>query len=133
MTYVLTSGWASLSCELMQPFGLLCNLFYIFILRNKDVTTYGTLTFPYHTEVPRILLFGLFGFVYSTLSPLILPFLLVYFSLAYLVYRNQVNIPFWIIPSILLILFYVPILFYLTYEMYWLRILKNISSFLSQQ
>ncbi|TMX04653.1 hypothetical protein EJD97_006179 [Solanum chilense] len=90
MTYVLTSGWASLSCELMQPFGLLCNLFYIFILRNKDVTTYGTLTFPYHTEVPRILLFGLFGFVYSTLSPLILPFLLVYFSLAYLVYRNQI-------------------------------------------
>nr|XP_019069214.1 CSC1-like protein RXW8 isoform X1 [Solanum lycopersicum] len=90
MTYVLTSGWASLSCELMQPFGLLCNLFYMFILRNKDVTTYGTLTFPYHTEVPRILLFGLFGFVYSTLSPLILPFLLVYFSLAYLVYRNQI-------------------------------------------
>lgn len=90
MTYVLASGWASLSLELMQPFGLLCNLFYMFILRNKDVTTYGTLTFPYHTEVPRILLFGLFGFVYSTLSPLILPFLLVYFSLAYLVYRNQI-------------------------------------------
>ncbi|XP_009619283.1 hyperosmolality-gated Ca2+ permeable channel 2.1-like [Nicotiana tabacum] len=90
MTYVLTSGWASLSCELMQPFGLLCNLFYRFVLRNKDVSTYGTLTFPYHTEVPRILLFGLFGFVYSTLSPLILPFLLVYLSLAYLVYRNQI-------------------------------------------
>ncbi|MCD7472003.1 hypothetical protein HAX54_012825 [Datura stramonium] len=65
-------------------------LLYVFILRNKDVTTYGTMTFPYHTEVPRILLFGLFGFVYSTLSPLILPFLLVYFSLAYLVYRNQI-------------------------------------------
>ncbi|KAF3644011.1 CSC1-like protein RXW8 [Capsicum annuum] len=90
MTYVLTSGWASLSIELMQPFGLLRNLFYRFILRNNDVTTYGTYTFPYHTEVPRILLFGLFGFVYSTLCPLILPFLLVYFSLAYLVYRNQI-------------------------------------------
>ncbi|KZV54512.1 hypothetical protein F511_01310 [Dorcoceras hygrometricum] len=59
MTYVLTSGWASLSIELIQPFPLVCNLFYRFILQNKDETTYGTYTFPYHTEVPRVLLFGL--------------------------------------------------------------------------
>ncbi|KAG8377432.1 hypothetical protein BUALT_Bualt08G0032300 [Buddleja alternifolia] len=90
MTYVLTSGWASLSCELIQPFPLLCNLFYRFILRNKDDSTYGTYTFPYHTEVPRVLLFGVLGFTCSTLAPLILPFLLVYFVLAYLVYRNQI-------------------------------------------
>ncbi|XP_060173354.1 CSC1-like protein RXW8 [Lycium barbarum] len=90
MTYVLTSGWASLSVELLQPFGLICRLFSRFILRNKEVESHGTLTFPYHTEVPRILLFGLFGFAYAILSPLILPFLVVYFSIAYLVYRNQI-------------------------------------------
>ncbi|XP_073019593.1 CSC1-like protein RXW8 isoform X1 [Primulina eburnea] len=90
MTYVLTSGWASLSVELIQPFPLVCNLFYRFILQNKDETTYGTYTFPYHTEVPRVLLFGLLGFTCSTLAPLILPFLLVYFVLAYFVYRNQI-------------------------------------------
>ncbi|KAL3655282.1 hypothetical protein CASFOL_001068 [Castilleja foliolosa] len=90
MTYVLTSGWASLSVELIQPFPLLCNLFYRFILRNKDDTTYGTYTFPYHTEVPRVLLFVLLGFTCSILAPLILPFLLVYFVLAFLVYRNQI-------------------------------------------
>ncbi|KAI3465221.1 hypothetical protein Pfo_021884 [Paulownia fortunei] len=89
MTYVLTSGWASLSCELIQPFPLLCNLFYRFILQNKDDSSYGTYTFPYHTEVPRVLLFVLLGFTCSILAPLILPFLLVYFVLAYLVYRNQ--------------------------------------------
>ncbi|KAL6511620.1 hypothetical protein OROGR_021217 [Orobanche gracilis] len=89
MTYVLTSGWASLSVELIQPFPLLCNLFYRFILQNKDDSSYGTYTFPYHTEVPRVLLFGLLGFTCSILAPLILPFLLVYFFLAYLVYRNQ--------------------------------------------
>ncbi|KAL8045327.1 hypothetical protein ABFX02_08G106200 [Erythranthe guttata] len=90
MTYVLTSGWASLSVELIQPFPLVCNLFYRFILRNKDDSSYGTYTFPYHTEVPRVLLFGLLGFTCSILAPLILPFLLIYFVLAFLVYRNQI-------------------------------------------
>ncbi|KAA8528429.1 hypothetical protein F0562_035784 [Nyssa sinensis] len=90
MTYVMTSGWASLSSELMQPFGLLWNWFDTVILRNKDNPSYGTLSFPYHTEIPRVLLFGLLGFTCSILAPLILPFLLVYFFLAYLVYRNQI-------------------------------------------
>ncbi|KAL6978082.1 hypothetical protein U1Q18_047360, partial [Sarracenia purpurea var. burkii] len=53
MTYVLTSGWASLSSEIMQPYGLLCNLFSKFILRNKEEPCNGTLSFPYHTEIPR--------------------------------------------------------------------------------
>ncbi|PSS31514.1 CSC1-like protein [Actinidia chinensis var. chinensis] len=88
MTYVLTSGWASLSSEIMQPYMLLCNFFYKFILRNKDDPC--TLSFPYHTEIPRVLLFGFLGFTYSLLAPLILPFLLVYFFLANLVYRNQI-------------------------------------------
>lgn len=90
MTYVLTSGWASLSCELLQPLPLLCNFLYRYVLRNKDECTYGTWTFPYHTEVPRVLLFGVLGFTCSIMAPLILPFLLVYYFLAYLVYRNQI-------------------------------------------
>lgn len=93
MTYVLTSGWASLSCEILQPLPLLSNFLYRYVLRNKDECTYGTWTFPYHTEVPRILLFGVMGFTCSIMAPLILPFLLVYFFLAYLVYRNQVCFP----------------------------------------
>lgn len=88
MTYVLSSGWASLSFELLQPYALLCNLFYKFILRNKEDPC--TLSFPYHTEIPRVLLLGFLGFTYSIMAPLILPFLLVYFFLAYLVYRNQI-------------------------------------------
>ncbi|KAJ7958306.1 CSC1-like protein RXW8 [Quillaja saponaria] len=90
ITYVLSSGWASLACELMQFFPLFCNLFSRFILRSKDNSSDCTLSFPYHTEVPRVLLFGFLGFTCSILAPLILPFLLVYFFLAYLVYRNQI-------------------------------------------
>ncbi|THG07090.1 hypothetical protein TEA_022511 [Camellia sinensis var. sinensis] len=90
MTYILSSGWASLSFELLQPYALLCNLFYKFILRNKEDPC--TLSFPYHTKIPRVLLLGFLGFTYSIMAPLILPFLPVYFFLAYLVYRNQVLI-----------------------------------------
>ncbi|OMO50896.1 hypothetical protein CCACVL1_30164 [Corchorus capsularis] len=89
-TYVLTSGWASLACELIQLFPLLCNVFRKFILRTREEPSSWALTFPYHTEIPRLLLFGLIGFTCSVLAPLILPFLLAYFFLAFLVYRNQI-------------------------------------------
>ncbi|XVE95083.1 hypothetical protein REPUB_Repub02eG0065600 [Reevesia pubescens] len=89
-TYVLSSGCASLSCKVMQPFALLCNLFRKFILRIKEEPSNCALTFPHHIEIPRLLLFGLIGFTCSVMAPLILPFLLVYFFLAFLVYRNQI-------------------------------------------
>ncbi|XVF39746.1 hypothetical protein PTKIN_Ptkin01aG0057600 [Pterospermum kingtungense] len=89
-TYVLSSGWASLSCEVMQPFPLFCNAFSKFILRVQEEPKNCALNFPHHTEIPRLLLFGLLGFTCSVLAPLILPFMLVYFFLAFLVYRNQI-------------------------------------------
>ncbi|KAK3146487.1 hypothetical protein QOZ80_3BG0267040 [Eleusine coracana subsp. coracana] len=87
-TYVLTSGWASLSSELMQLFGLMWNFIRRYILRMKEDSDF-LFSFPYHTEVPKVLLFGLLGFTCSVLAPLILPFLLLYFFLGYIVYRNQ--------------------------------------------
>ncbi|TKW29837.1 hypothetical protein SEVIR_3G421100v4 [Setaria viridis] len=88
ITYVLTSGWASLSSELMQLFGLIWNFIRKYVLRMREDTEFVP-SFPYHTEVPKVLLFGLLGFTCSVLAPLILPFLLVYFFLGYVVYRNQ--------------------------------------------
>ncbi|KAH7849686.1 hypothetical protein Vadar_021505 [Vaccinium darrowii] len=90
MTYIMTSGWTSLAFEIMQPCALVCNFFYKYILRKKDEPSNGTLSFPYHTEIPRLLLFGCVGFTYSPTAPLILPFLVVYFYLASVVYRNQI-------------------------------------------
>ncbi|XP_050225929.1 CSC1-like protein RXW8 isoform X2 [Mercurialis annua] len=90
MTYALTSGWAGLACEVMQLFPLCWNMFKKFILRNNEDSSDDLMTFPYHTEVPRVLLFGLIGFTCSVMAPLIIPILLVYFVLAYLVYRNQI-------------------------------------------
>ncbi|CAN8241172.1 unnamed protein product [Cochlearia groenlandica] len=89
LTYCFTSGWASLACEIVQPMALIWNLVAKFVFKNND-DSYETLRFPYHTEIPRLLLFGLLGFTNSVIAPLIMPFLLIYFFLAYLIYKNQI-------------------------------------------
>uniref|UniRef100_A0A0D3FNI1 CSC1/OSCA1-like 7TM region domain-containing protein n=2 Tax=Oryza TaxID=4527 RepID=A0A0D3FNI1_9ORYZ len=89
ITYVLTSGWASLCSEILQVYNLVYNFFRKCIFCYRDDPEYGY-SFPYHTEVPKVLLFNLLGFTFSIMAPLILPFLLVYFCLGYLVYRNQI-------------------------------------------
>ncbi|CAA7399447.1 unnamed protein product [Spirodela intermedia] len=90
ITYVLTSGWASLSSEVMQLFPLIYSLVRRHVFRCKSDDPDGVLSFPYHTEVPKLLLFGLLGLTCSILAPLIIPFLLVYFCLGFVVYRNQI-------------------------------------------
>ncbi|KAL8160825.1 hypothetical protein V2J09_012314 [Rumex salicifolius] len=90
MTYVLTSGWTSLAVELAQIFPLSVNSIYKLVSREKLGPFDVGFTFPFHTEIPRVLLFGLLGFTFAILAPLILPLLLIYFCLAYFVYRNQI-------------------------------------------
>ena len=92
MTYVLTSGWASLAVEMVQPLGLVYNTMKKCVCRIKEDQPNGFLSFPYHTEVSKLLMFGFLGFICSVMAPLILPLLLIYFVLAYLVYKNQVLI-----------------------------------------
>ncbi|KAI3504916.1 hypothetical protein L1887_26702 [Cichorium endivia] len=89
MTYVMTSGWSGLSFELLQPVPLVGNWLFKCVL-NRDDDFVRPITFSYHTEVTRVLLFGLLGFTFCILAPLILPFLLIYFFFAFLVYRNQI-------------------------------------------
>ncbi|XBH54290.1 CSC1-like protein RXW8 [Aegilops tauschii subsp. strangulata] len=89
MTYVLTSGWFSLCSEILQVYNLVYNFFRKFICCYQDEPEY-VYSFPYHTEVPKVLMFNVLGFTFSIMAPLILPFLLVYFCLGYLVYRNQI-------------------------------------------
>ncbi|KAL5647560.1 hypothetical protein ACJX0J_041915, partial [Zea mays] len=91
ITYVMTSGWASLSSELLQFYNLIMSFIRKYILRKGEYRedTEFVPTFPYQHEVPKVLLFGLLGFTCSVVAPMILPFLLVYFYLGRVVYRNQ--------------------------------------------
>jgi hypothetical protein len=88
IAYVVTS-WTSISSELTQTMALLSHLFSCPCSKKASNDKINEPSISYHSEIPRILLFGLLGLTYFILAPLILPFILVYFCLGYIIYRNQ--------------------------------------------
>ncbi|KAJ8774640.1 hypothetical protein K2173_017086 [Erythroxylum novogranatense] len=86
IAYVVTSGWTSTSSELFRTIPLLCSLCTRCCRKSTDDEVPSI---PYHRDIPRICFFGLLGITYFFLAPLILPFLLVYLCLAYIVFSNQ--------------------------------------------
>lgn len=88
ISYVVTSGWTSLSSELFQLLPLVCS-FIRSLCARRDDDDFEVPKIPYYTEIPNILFFGLLGVTYFFLAPLILPFLLIYFCLGYIIFRNQ--------------------------------------------
>ncbi|KAI3764256.1 hypothetical protein L2E82_14262 [Cichorium intybus] len=91
MTYILASGLSGFSLEVLQP-GLLTwdTLKMRTWGRGKKQTNYLS-SFPYYRVIPFISLFVLVGIVYSVIAPLLLPFLVVYFLLGYVVFINQMQ------------------------------------------
>jgi calcium permeable stress-gated cation channel len=90
IAYIVAFGWTNIASELFQ----LIPLFYNYVNRffGGDFSDdFEAPSIPYHSEIPRILFFGLLGVTYFILAPLILPFILVYFCLGYIIYRNQVS------------------------------------------
>ncbi|XP_047318301.1 CSC1-like protein At1g69450 isoform X2 [Impatiens glandulifera] len=85
IAYVVTSGWTSASIELLQLFPLISSL-----IKKHCSSKFEVPDLRYHRDIPRFLLLGLLGITYFFLAPLILPFLLIYFCMAYIVYRNQI-------------------------------------------
>ncbi|KAH7532678.1 hypothetical protein FEM48_Zijuj04G0047600 [Ziziphus jujuba var. spinosa] len=88
IAYVVTSGWTSLSSELFRLIPLICS-FFKRLFAGKDSNEFDVPSTPYHSVVPRIVFFGLLGVTYFFLAPLILPFLIIYYCMGYIIYRNQ--------------------------------------------
>ncbi|CAM6101640.1 unnamed protein product [Calypogeia fissa] len=93
ITYIMVDGWTNNAAELVRvkPF-LLYHFKVATMVRTEEdrdrATPVGSIR--YTVAVPRLGLYFLLGFVYSTISPLILPFIIIYLLAAYVVYRNQV-------------------------------------------
>ncbi|URE12336.1 hypothetical protein MUK42_04539 [Musa troglodytarum] len=87
IAYVVTS-WTSLSWELNRTIAFIGDLISRRCSKTND-DDFQIPSIPYHSEIPRVLLFGLLGFTYFLLAPLILPFILVFFCFGYIIYRNQ--------------------------------------------
>lgn len=93
ITYIMVDGWAGIAAEVIRLVPLviyhLKNTFLVKTEQDREeATDPGSLCF-YVTE-PRTQLYFLLGLVYSVVTPLILPFIIVFFAFAYVIYRHQI-------------------------------------------
>lgn len=93
ITYVMVDGWASVAAEVLRVGALvvfhLKNTFLVKTEQDREqAMDPGFLDFS--TYEPRIQLYFLLGLVYCAITPLLLPFIIVFFSFAYLVFRHQI-------------------------------------------
>ncbi|WRX09222.1 CSC1/OSCA1-like [Theobroma cacao] len=93
ITYVMVDGWAGIAAEILRLVPLvifhLKNTFLVKTEQDREqAMDPGCLDFA--TSEPRIQFYILLGLVYSAITPVLLPFIIIFFAFAYLVFRHQV-------------------------------------------
>ncbi|KAJ8764645.1 hypothetical protein K2173_006727 [Erythroxylum novogranatense] len=93
ITYIMVDGWAGVAGEILRLKPLIIYRLKIWFLvktekDREEAMDPGTIGF--NTGEPQIQLYFLLGLVYAVVSPILLPFILVFFTLAYVVYRHQI-------------------------------------------
>ncbi|KAF7150571.1 hypothetical protein RHSIM_Rhsim02G0105600 [Rhododendron simsii] len=93
ITYIMVDGWAGIAGEILRLkpliFYHLKNFFLVKTEKDREeAMDPGSLGF--NTGEPQIQLYFLLGLVYAVVTPLLLPFVLVFFGFAYLVFRHQI-------------------------------------------
>ncbi|XP_004289181.1 PREDICTED: calcium permeable stress-gated cation channel 1-like isoform X1 [Fragaria vesca subsp. vesca] len=93
ITYIMVDGWAGVAGEILRLKPLIMyhlkNTFLVKTEKDREeAMDPGTLGF--NTGEPQIQLYFLLGLVYAVVSPILLPFIIVFFALAYVVYRHQI-------------------------------------------
>ncbi|CAH9089292.1 unnamed protein product [Cuscuta europaea] len=93
ITYIMVDGWAGVAGEILRLKPLIIYHLKNFLLvktekDREEAMDPGSLGF--NTGEPQIQLYFLLGLVYAVVSPILLPFIIVFFSLAYVVYRHQI-------------------------------------------
>ncbi|VFQ70880.1 unnamed protein product [Cuscuta campestris] len=92
ITYIMVDGWSAIALEILRlkPF-LVYHLLKMFAKTEKDKRNAmypGGVNF--YRTLSTLQLYFLLGSVYAVVTPILLPFILVFFAFAYLVYRHQV-------------------------------------------
>ncbi|KAI6706781.1 hypothetical protein NL676_009743 [Syzygium grande] len=93
ITYIMVDGWAGVAAEILRLKPLviyhLKNMFLVKTDRDRErAMDPGSVDFP--ETLPTLQLYFLLGIVYAVVTPILLPFILVFFAFAYLVYRHQI-------------------------------------------
>ncbi|XP_022759043.1 CSC1-like protein At3g21620 isoform X2 [Durio zibethinus] len=93
ITYIMVDGWAGVAAEILRLKPLIIyhlkNFFLVKTEKDREeAMDPGTIGF--NTGEPQIQLYFLLGLVYAVVTPILLPFIIVFFGLAYVVYRHQI-------------------------------------------
>ncbi|XP_052877930.1 CSC1-like protein At4g02900 isoform X2 [Gossypium arboreum] len=93
ITYIMVDGWAGIAAEILRLVPLvifhLKNMFLVKTEQDREeAMDPGCLNFA--TYEPKIQLYFLLGLVYSTVTPVLLPFVIIFFAFSYVVFRHQV-------------------------------------------
>ncbi|CAN8237972.1 unnamed protein product [Cochlearia groenlandica] len=93
ITYIMVDGWSGVAGEIvmLKPLVIfhLKNAFLVKTEKDREeAMDPGSIGF--NTGEPQIQLYFLLGLVYAPVTPMLLPFILVFFALAYIVYRHQI-------------------------------------------
>ncbi|CAA2993802.1 calcium permeable stress-gated cation channel 1-like isoform X1 [Olea europaea subsp. europaea] len=93
ITYIMVDGWVGVAGEILR-----LKLLVIYHLKNffmvktekdrEEAMDPGSIGF--NTGEPQIQLYFLLGLVYAVVTPVLLPFILIFFALAYVVFRHQI-------------------------------------------
>ncbi|KAL6349686.1 hypothetical protein AAG906_041093 [Vitis piasezkii] len=93
ITYIMVDGWAGIASEILRLKPLvifhLKNMFLVKTERDREhAMNPGSVDFP--ETIPSLQLYFLLGIVYAVVTPILLPFILVFFAFAYFIYRHQI-------------------------------------------
>ncbi|CAK9136059.1 unnamed protein product [Ilex paraguariensis] len=93
ITFIMVDGWAGMAGEILRLKPLvifhLKNMFLVKTDRDREkAMNPGSVDLP--ESLPSLQLYFLLGLVYAVVTPILLPFILVFFAFAYFVYRHQI-------------------------------------------
>ncbi|XP_065877461.1 calcium permeable stress-gated cation channel 1-like [Euphorbia lathyris] len=93
ITYIMVDGWAGIAAEVLMVRRLILyhlkNSLLVKTEKDREEAMYpGGLSF--NNGEPRIQFYFLLGLVYATVTPVLLPFIIIFFAFAYVVFRHQI-------------------------------------------
>ena len=89
----MVDGWAGMAGEILRLKPLIMfhlkNMLIVKTKRDREkAMNPKSIDFP--ETIPALQLYFLMGSVYAVVTPILLPFILIFFAFAYFVYRHQV-------------------------------------------
>ncbi|KAF3790736.1 CSC1-like protein [Nymphaea thermarum] len=87
ITYIMLDGWSAVAVELLRTKSLA--LYHLRTEKDREqAMEQENIGIP--ENLPRLQLYFLLGLVYAVVSPILLPFIIIFFILGFLVYRHQI-------------------------------------------